>query len=84
MGRKTREPHGCMTAGYGEATEVTALPGVTTRVRRWPGPLTLGGRGRPDGEEDRPERSPRHADAPAHATAACDQADQPSQDHLKA
>ena len=84
MGRKTREPHSCMTAGYGEATEATALPGVTARVRRWSCPRTLGGRGLPDGEEDRPERSPRHADAPAHTTAACDQPDQPSQDYLNA
>jgi len=38
MGRKTGEPHSFMTAGYGEATEATGLPGVTALVRRWSGP----------------------------------------------
>jgi hypothetical protein len=90
MGRKTREPHSCITAGYDEAPEATGLPGVTALMRRWVGPRTLGGRGRPaggsrpEGAEDHSERSPRHAEAPAHATATCDQPDQPSRDHLKA
>jgi hypothetical protein len=90
MGRKAGETHRWVTAGYGEATEATALPGVTALVRRWSGPPYAWrprpprGRERSDGEEDHSERSPRHAEAPAQATAACDQADQPSQDHLKA
>jgi hypothetical protein len=45
MGRKAREPHSCITAGYSEATEATGLPSVTAFVRRWlgpPVPLTAG------------------------------------------
>jgi hypothetical protein len=90
MGRKIREPHSCITTGYGEATEATGFPSVTALVRRWLGP-PYPWRPRPPCGRKPPRwrgrslrTQPQARRRASSRDRACDQADQPSQDHLKA